>query len=234
MSSLNKKFLISGCGFSWSRQERKTWVNVLQSVGLDITDAGGPAVSNQWIINQAFEQLLKQQFDHVIIQITSLGKLDVEIIDDRMDVLVKTDTLRNFTINGVWPSSHSRDHVAKAMYEDFLVSPTLETQDLFCKLVMLDNWCRTHQISLTVLQPYNIPWTDDQKKQLSTIVYNIDSPLYQQYTDSSSYCKHDHSNHNSVPCLEYHCRLAQTVCSIVEPSVLDRVCKISSYIEAQT
>jgi hypothetical protein len=50
----NKKILISGCGFSFSKQERKTWVNVLKSVGVNIVDVGGPAVSNQWILNKTF------------------------------------------------------------------------------------------------------------------------------------------------------------------------------------
>ena len=113
MSLSNKKFLVSGCGFSWSGQERKTWVNILRAVGVDLVDVGGPAVSNQWIINRAFQQLLANQFDHVIIQLTSLGKLDVEINAERQH-LVNNDSLRNFVVDGIWPSSHSQEHPAKA------------------------------------------------------------------------------------------------------------------------
>lgn len=233
MSLSNKKFLISGCGFSWSYQERKTWVNVLRSVGVDVTDTGGPAVSNQWIINRAFQQLLTGHYDHVVIQITGIGKLDVEILSDREDTLVKSDTIRNFIIDGVWPSSYSRDHLSKALYEDFLVSPKLETEDLYCKLLMLDNWCRTHEISLTVLQAYPVPWTTEQYDRLSTVIHNIGDPLYDQYVASSSYQYHDHSNNNSVPCIQYHCKLANTVAKLVVPDVVEQIIKIQNRLSPE-
>lgn len=226
----NKKLLVSGCGFSWSGQERKTWVNVLRSVGMNITDVGGPAVSNQWILNRAFEQLLAHRFDHVVIQITSIGKLDVEILDDRFSVLVEPDTLRNFTVDGVWPSSHSREHEAKALYQDLLASPGLETQDLYCKLILLDHWCETHKIKLTVLQAYEIPWTAEQHAGLSKIIHNINQPLYHEYRASEHYQLHDTANHNAVPCLEYHCELAQIVVQLVAPELSDRISKIQKFM----
>ena len=66
----NKKVLVSGCGFSFGGQERKTWVNVLKSVGVNIVDVGGPAVSNQWILNQAFLKLLEDEsINQVILQL---------------------------------------------------------------------------------------------------------------------------------------------------------------------
>lgn len=230
MSLSNKKFLVSGCGFSWSGQERKTWVNVLRSVGVDIVDVGGPAVSNQWIINRAFQELLANQYDHAIIQITGLGKLDVEVDFAREAQLVKSDSLRNFVIDGIWPSSYSQEHPAKAMYQNLLFSPRLETEDLYCKLLMLDNWCQTHNTHLTVLQAYDIPWTDSQLQQLEKIIHNINTPLADQYKASSHYQHHDHRGQNTVPCMQYHCELAHSVAELLMPEVLDKITKIQHHL----
>ena len=45
------KILTSGCGLSWSKQDRPTWVNVLKLCGVEIDDQAGPAISNQLILN---------------------------------------------------------------------------------------------------------------------------------------------------------------------------------------
>ena len=75
---------------------------MLRASGVDITDTGGPAVSNQWIINRAFLNMLEQHHDHAIIQLTSIGKLDVEIIhNNRYRDLVCTDSLRNFSVDDI-------------------------------------------------------------------------------------------------------------------------------------
>jgi hypothetical protein len=226
MSSSNKKLLISGCGFSWGRQQRKTWVNVLRATGVDLTDTGGPAVSNQWIINRAFMSLLEQHYDHVIIQITSIGKLDVEIMGDRYRDLVATDSVRSFTVDNIWPSSHSTQHPAKSLYNEFLLSPRLETQDLYCKLLMLEDWCRNRGTKLTVLQPYDIPWTDQQREGLAHLIDHMAMPLYQQYEQSRHYQHHDHANRNMVPCVEYQCELAMYVAVTAVPEVVHRLVRI--------
>ena len=44
--------LISGCGISYSKQAKPTWVKVLQLCKLPIIDLGGPAVSNEYILNK--------------------------------------------------------------------------------------------------------------------------------------------------------------------------------------
>lgn len=233
MSLSNKKLLISGCGFSWGRQQRKTWVNVLRATGVDITDTGGPAVSNQWIINRAFMSMLEQHYDHVIIQLTSIGKLDVEIMSNRYQDLVATDSLRNFTVDNIWPSSHSTEHPAKSLYQEFLLSPALETQELYCKLIMLADWCSTRKIGLTVLQAYHIPWTDQQGQGLAHLIDHTAMPLYQQYEQSTHYQHHDHSNHNMVPCVEYHCDLAMHVAMKAVPEVAHRVVRIQETYQSK-
>ena len=227
MSSSNKKILVSGCGFSWSGQARKTWVNVLRAVGVNIIDVAGPAVSNQWIMNQTFLQLREiDTVDHVVLQLTSIGKLDVEVDDQRKSELVDKDSIRNFVINGVWPSSHSAEHESKRLYNQWLFSPGLETQELFCKLLLLADWCQTRSIPLTVLQAYDIPWTDSQQSALDTIIVNLADPLSDQYRRSVYYQHHDYTEQNTVPCAHYQIELAATVATMVAPMVLDRIQKM--------
>lgn len=226
MSSSNKKLLISGCGFSWGRQQRKTWVNVLRASGADITDVGGPAVSNQWILNRAFLAMLEDHYDHAVIQITSTGKLDVEIMGNRYRDLVATDSLRSFVVDDIWPSSHSSDHPAKSLYNEFLRSPNLETQDLFCKLLLLEDWCRNHGTRLTVLQAYHIPWTEQQRDKLAHLIDHMEVPLYEQYQLGKHYEHHDHRDSNMVPCIDYHCDLAMYVAVKAVPEVAHRVLQI--------
>ena len=108
MSKSDKKLLVSGCGITFSGQTSKTWVNILSVAGADIIDVGAPAVSNQWIINRAFLQLeADPEIKKAIIQLTAIGKLDVEIDDERVKVLVEPDSIRDFTVDNVWPSSFS-------------------------------------------------------------------------------------------------------------------------------
>jgi hypothetical protein len=223
MSLLNKKILVSGCGFSWSGQERKTWVNVLKSVGAKITDVGGPAVSNQWILNKAFNELRNNNYDCAVIQLTALGKLDVEVNKDRMEELVKPDKLRNFVIDNVWPSSASVDHISKKLYQRWLYSPTLETEDLFCKLLLLKDWCINKGIELTVYQAYEIPWLPEQQLLLGTVVANSDSQLYNQYINSRHYQFHDNAGENTVPCIQYQIELAEEITSKLNLNLLDRI-----------
>lgn len=225
MSNLKAKILTSGCGFSWSGQQRKTWINVLKAAGADVTDVGGPAVSNQWIINNTFKELLKNSYNYAIIQITSLGKLDVEINDERFETLVKTDSLRNFTIDGVWPSSVSRDHESKKLYYKWLQSPGLELDDLYVKLLLLNHWCETNNVTLLVIQAYTLPWTEEQKNNLGFVKY-IDSSLNDQYVNSEFYNLHDFSDSNGVPCVKYQIEIARQLASIVSPEILNKINKI--------
>ena len=228
MSLSNKKVLVSGCGFGFSVQERKTWVNVLKSVGVNIVDTGGPAVSNQWILNQAFLKLLEDDsINQVILQLTSTGKLDVEVNAQRQQELVESDSLRNFTFRGIWPSSYSVDHKSKRLYNQWLVSPGLEAQDVFCKIMLLRDWCQSRNIEFTVLQAYDMPWTESQRSVLSAIIQNISDPLYDQYKRSEHYQFHDHTNQNTVPCKQYQIDLAADICQKIDPVFLPRIERIS-------
>jgi hypothetical protein len=228
----NKKVLVSGCGFSFGGQERKTWVNVLKSVGVNIVDVGGPAVSNQWILNQAFLKLLEDEsINQVILQLTGTGKLDVEVDPQRQIELVNTDSLRNFTFQGIWPSSYSVDHASKRLYNQWLVSPGLEAQDIFCKIMLLRDWCQSRNIKFAVLQAYDIAWTESQRAVLSSIISNISDPLNDQYKRSVFYKYHDHQGQNTVPCKQYQIDLAASICQKIDSVFLTRIERILQSIK---
>jgi len=224
MSSLNQKILVSGCGLSYSKQEKKVWTNILRVSGADILDVSGPAVTNQWILDRAYLALLSNpDIKIVVLQLTSQGKLDVEVDQERTEELVNCDSLRNFTIDGVWPSSHSLEHPAKQLWNKWLYSPNLETQELFCKIMLLDHWCNSHNISLSIIQGYNIQWTEEQSTYLKNVIHNLSSSIYSQYTNSIYYAQHDHSKQNTIPCLEYQFQLALELAPIVAPDTIDKV-----------
>lgn len=217
----DKKILISGCGISWSGQERKTWVNILKLTGLTVVDVGGPAVSNQWILNSTVEYILSNPVDYVIVQLSSIGKLDVEInTDERQQELVNKDSLRNFTVNGIWPSSVSVDHISKQHWQQWLLSPRLELQDIEVKLRLLKFYCDSKDIPLLVLKGYALP-----TNALDDIIYNPIC-LQDDYVNSSNYVYHDTSKQNTVPCLEFQFEIAKLVDHALALGVTDRLEKI--------
>lgn len=221
-----QKILVSGCGLSWSGQERKVWTNILKVAGVDIIDVGGPAVSNQWILDQAIMTLLDDKtITDVVIQLTNLGKLDVEINSNRQINLVESDSIRNFTYKGIWPSSASQEHPSKKLWYEFLYSPKLEQQELFCKLILLDHWCHTHGIELTVVQGYHIPWTDAQKEIVAGILYDIDYIIWNAYERSTFYTI---DYYNSVPRIEFQFELALKLAEVIAPGCIDKIRHIQS------
>ena len=232
------KILVNGCGITFSRASLKTWPNILALVGCDVIDISGPAVSNQWIINKTFLSLLQMSdIKTVFLQLTNTGKLDVEVDSARIEELVKPDPLRNFVINdayqvlaagqmtdsGVWPSSGSTHHASKEHWKKWLCSPGLEREDIYCKLVLLDYYCAQHHIKLHVYQGYNIKWTSQQHTVLTNIIKNIDNDFYSDYQNSIYYKSHDHTQ--TVPCLGYQIKLAQTMSKELPTSIQDKINK---------
>jgi hypothetical protein len=224
MLKSEQKILISGCGLSWSGQERKVWTNILKAAGANIIDVGGPAVSNQWILDQTSLCLLSHpDITYAVIQLTGLGKLDVEIDQFRDCEMVKTDTIRNFTIDGIWPSSSSQEHQSKKLWHEYLYSPKLEKQELYCKLRLISHWCLTHQIPLLVLQGYEINWTPEQLDHMKNIVYNLDKSIYREYEESECYKKDNNTELNTVPGLEFQFYLATKLGSLIVPNLVDKI-----------
>jgi hypothetical protein len=224
MYKYDKKILVSGCGISFSGQQAKTWVNILGLACADIVDTGAPAVSNQWIINRAFLQLeADPEIQQVIIQLTALGKLDVEINDERIETLVEPDTVRNFTVDNVWPSSTSEEHKSKQLWKQWLSSPALEQQDIICKLKLLKHWCNTHQVDLEIVQGYNLHWNQSQKTQLLSVINDVDYNIIDEYHNTAWY----HNNNSvDVPVLGFQFELALKMAQQLCPELLAQIEKI--------
>lgn len=224
MYKCDKKLLVSGCGISFSGQQAKTWVNILSLAGVDIVDVGAPAVSNQWIINHAFLQLeADPTIQQAVLQLTALGKLDVEITDERVKTLVEPDPVRNFTVDDVWPSSASLAHPSKQLWRQWLFSPKLEQQDVMCKLRLLKHWCNTHQVKLTVIQGYNMFWEEDQCSQVTSIIHDIDYNIIDHYQSTDWYVNNQEID---VPVLGFQFDIAQAIAQEVDSDLADRVEKI--------
>ena len=219
-----QKILISGCGLSYSGQERKVWTNILKIAGANIIDVAGPAVSNQWILDQAFITLLNDNtITDAVIQLTSLGKLDVEVNLVRELALVKPDTIRNFIHQGIWPSSASQEHLSKKLWYEYLYSPKLEQQELFCKIMLIDNWCDTHNIKLTIMQGYGIPWSPEQLRELKDIVYNLEKSIYEEYEETEYFKKDNNTESNTVPGLGFQFYLANKLGALLVPDLIDKI-----------
>jgi hypothetical protein len=193
------KILISGCGLTWSAQERPAWVNVLKLCGVIIDDQAGPAISNQLILNNMIESVLHNEYSQAICQLTSTRKLDVEVTDKRKTELVGNDTIRNFTYKGYWPSSASKEHESKKLYYEYLHSPTLEQSDLVYKWMLLNKLCQEKNIKLHTVLGYRIDWVN--KEWRDTIITDHDYTIWDDYTLGEYWKYHDHSlgDKNTVP-----------------------------------
>ena len=202
------KILISGCGISWSKQERPTWVNVLELCGVDIDDQAGPGISNQLILNNMIESVMNNDYVQAICQLTSTMKLDVELTNEQRKKVVEQDTIRNFTHKNYWPSSTSAEHHSKKLYYEYLYSPTIEQSDIIYKWLLLKKLCNEKNIKLHTVLGYKIRWTNQKYKLIDT---NHDYYIWNDYTLGEYYALHDHSvgEKNTVPNKYFHIHLAK-------------------------
>ena len=203
------KILISGCGMSWSKQERPTWVNVLKICGVDIDDRAGPAISNQLILNSMIEAVMEGDYSQAVCQLTQAGKLDVEITNTQREKIKEADSIRNFTHGNYWPSSASQDHISKKLYYEYLYSPGLEQSNIIYKWMLLRRLCDDRNIKLHTILGYKIHWNENSKHHL--IDTNHDWQIQEDYTSSRYYALHDHSlgQKNTVPNKHYMVHLAR-------------------------
>tara|TARA_B100000683_G_C12393704_1_gene516625 strand:+ start:86 stop:763 length:678 start_codon:yes stop_codon:yes gene_type:complete len=184
--SVNQKILISGCGVSYGKNEIPTWVKVLKICGLDIKDLTGPGITNSLILNLLVDELHKNNYTHVICQLTNQKKLDVEL-NDNNKVLMQQDSSRNYTFQNYWPSSISTDHESKKMYYDYLYSPGIEEKDLIIKLLYLQELCIKQSIKLFIFEGMKIKWKDPLHKKIK---------IYKDFVMLEDYKKSVHYAHN--------------------------------------
>ena len=202
------KILISGCGLSWSQQERPTWVKVLRICGVDIDDQAGPAISNQLILNNMIESVMDNDYRQAVCQLTSRMKLDVELTNDKRKEVAGQDSIRNFTYKNYWPSSHSAEHESKKLYYEYLHSPSMEESDIIYKWMLLKKLCDEKNIKLHTVLGYGISWKNGNSKVIDT---DHDYCIWNDYTTGEYWKLHDHSQgeKNTVPNKHFHVYLAR-------------------------
>ena len=202
------KILISGCGLSWSQQERPTWVKVLRICGVDIDDQAGPAISNQLILNNMIESVMDNDYSQAVCQLTSRMKLDVELTNDKRKEVAGQDSIRNFTYKNYWPSSLSSDHESKKLYYEYLHSPSMEESDIIYKWMLLKKLCDEKNIKLHTVLGYGISWKNGNSKVIDT---DHDYCIWNDYTTGEYWKLHDHSQgeKNTVPNKHFHLHLAR-------------------------
>ena len=184
------KVLVSGCGITFSGER--------PIAGGSLNDVSGPAIGNYTILNNLLEQLYTQEgFSHVICQLASMSKLDVELHDNNR-WLMEQDSIRNFEFQGYWPSSASMESEVKRHWKNYLYSPGMEEQDIIFKLLLLQDLCTIKKIPLLIVQGYPIKWTNPLIKRIKISDYII-----------SSYLEEDHSPKNNVPMKEFQIKLAK-------------------------
>lgn len=222
MSKSKTKLLVSGCGITYTGQPARTWATIVKLTGIEVIDVSGPAVSNQWIVNRAFLALRADPgIKHAVIQLTALGKLDVEVDEVRLKELVQPDTIRNFTVDGIWPSSASTEHASKALWKQWLYSPKLEQQDLAVKLMLLHEWCQHKGVKLTVIQGYDLHWKDTAG--MSDLISNIYWNIMTDYRNTKWF---DAQAQSDVPVTEYQWELAMMLIKLTLPDHASRLQEI--------
>jgi hypothetical protein len=161
------------------------------------------------------------EIKHAIIQLTALGKLDVEVDLVRELALVRSDSTRNFVVDGVWPSSTSIEHPAKSAWREMLFSPRLEQQDLEVKLTLLQEWCTQRDIQMLVVQGYDMHWHNHD--EMNSIIDNIEWNVMSDYQQTKWY---QLDSEKDVPVTEYQFELAIRLTQRILPSYTDKLQKI--------
>ena len=195
--------LISGCGITFQGKD-PTWAKVFRLAGAKMKDVSGPAISNDLIVNTLLEELYQNNYTHVICQLTNWQKLDVEVNEHNVDIM-KSDTVRNFSHKGYWPSSTSTEHESKQMYYKYLYSPYMEEQNIILKLLLLQKLCKETDTTLMLIQGYDLKWTNPLHTKLKLFK---DFIIYDDYVSSKHYNGHEYG---LVPSKEYMILLANKI-----------------------
>ena len=118
---------------------------------------------------------------------------------------MKSDTVRNFSHKGYWPSSTSTEHESKQMYYKYLYSPYMEEQNIILKLLLLQKLCKETDTKLMLIQGYDLKWTNPLHSKLKLFK---DFIIYDDYVSSKHYNGHEYG---LVPSKEYMILLANKI-----------------------
>ena len=122
------------------------------------------------------------------MQITNPGKLDVELTDERKKVM-EQDPLRNYSWNGIWPSSVSDHHISKKNYYKYLHSPISEEKDLLLKLMHIQDICKSKKIKLLIFKGLRYDFKDP-------LANNID--MLENFDMDTDYMESNHTHDSQV------------------------------------
>lgn len=202
--------LVSGCGISFAKGELPTWVRVLKLCKVPIDDHTGPGITNDLICNLLIENILssEKEYSHVICQLTQFGKLDIELNKNNTEIM-RTDSLRNHSWKGYWPSSSSEDHISKQLYYKFLYSPKLEQKNLAIKLLFLEKICKEKNLPLLIILGTPLKLDDPLFDKLTCLNLNFD--ITSDYQQSEYYKFHNKEQIVSVPNKFYQIYLAKKI-----------------------
>lgn len=202
--------LVSGCGISFAKGQLPTWVKVLKLCKVPIDDQTGPGITNDLICNLLIDSILsnKKQYTHVICQLTSFKKLDVELNKNNVEIM-KNDSLRNYSWFDYWPSSVSEDHISKQLYYKFLYSPKLEQKNLAIKLILLEKICKEKNLPLLVILGTPLKLDDPLFDKLTCLDLNFN--IIDDYKQNEYYRFHNKDQIPITPNKFYQIHLASKI-----------------------
>jgi len=152
------KLITSGCGISQREfKHYPIWVHFpTLTHKLKHISIGGPAVGNEYIGRTCKKHILENtDVDAVIIQWTSIGKLDLFVEDEDTLFQIKNFNLRNFVVDmdanvvdgrGFWASSSSDDNMLKELYNDIFRSRIYEHMRDLEQILDVQNLCELRNI----------------------------------------------------------------------------------------
>ena len=197
--------LTSGCGISQREfKHYPIWVHFpTLTHKLKHLSMGGPAVGNEFIGRVCKKHILENLDNElvVIIQWTSIGKLDMFVEDPEVIKQIKTFNLRNFIVDmkanivenrGFWASSHSDDNIIKELYIQSKIYDHIRDLE---QILDVQNLCELHNIPYYFFYGYSFDFEFiDSIKELEHLRNNIKwdkfvihTPIYDLYKESDHY-----------------------------------------------
>lgn len=240
------KILVSGCGISYHDYDQCwVWTKLVRAAGANVTSLAAPAVSNSYILTGVINEVLCNQYDVVICQLSGLGKLDVYVADqEKYAELVEKDTTRNFTVTaqgkirkdkkGIWPSSYSTEHPAKKLWASKLHDDAYECFTIGVMVNALYALCKHRNIKLVVIQGYEIDWRVTNNIDPSfKLTCPIDSAIINSWYET--WCIENQLTREEVPGQEFQFILAEYLMTKLGLStVSDKLKKIKYTVMGNT
>lgn len=201
------KLITAGCGISQRDfKHYPIWVHFpTLTHKLKHISIGGPAVGNEYIGRTCKKHILENlDVEAVIIQWTSIGKLDLFVENKETLAQIKDFNLRNFIVDmnatvvdskGFWPSSHSNDNIIKEVYNSVFKSNIYEHMKDLEQILDIQTLCELHGIPYYFFFGYAFDFDFiKETPELQHLYYNINwnkfitpKPIYEIYKESEEF-----------------------------------------------